>query len=365
MTKILVIEDDEHIKLGITDILELYDYEVASASNGVEGIAVAREYDPHLILCDVMMPQLDGYGVLQAVRKIPNLSRVPFIFLTARATRENMREGMALGADDYLTKPFSGDELVSAIQIRLERYAETQKYDLQQMDFARQYINLTLPHELRTPLSTMMGYIYVLEEGLDDMDKDMIRDMLGAIKKATGRLGNLIENYVAYGQVQLLRTDTELVEKIRREYSTFHDFDGLVAQIAEKAAHDAGRAKDLEIHVERVSAHISFDHAKKALTEIFGNAFKFSSKGSPVTIIAKLEDDRYMVSVSNEGRGLTADQIANIKVNHQFEREKYEQQGAGLGLVLSRTILELYDGQLTVESEPDVLTTVRMVFQLA
>mgnify|MGYP000672250500 FL=1 len=109
----------------------------------------------------------------------------------------------------------------------------------------------------------------------------------------------------------------------------------------------------------------AFDHAKKALHEIIGNAFKFSKKGTTVTINARHKNNVYVVSVSNYGRGMTAKQIANVKVNNQFERHIYEQQGVGLGLIIARTILEIYDGELIIDSDPDALTTVHMVFQLA
>ena len=162
MTKILVIEDEAAIRETIVDTLEFDSYDVTSARNGVEGVQLAQSYQPDLILCDVMMPKLDGYGVLLELSQIPNLSKVPFIFLTAKATKEDMRRGMSLGADDYLTKPFTSQELLDAVNTRLERHTQLQKYNTQQMDFVRQYINLTLPHELRTPLNAIIGFSEII-----------------------------------------------------------------------------------------------------------------------------------------------------------------------------------------------------------
>ena len=145
MTSILVIEDETSIRESIIDALEFAKYNVEAARNGVEGVQLAQSYKPDLILCDVMMPELDGYGVLLELSQMPDLSRVPFVFLTAKATRDDMRHGMALGADDYLTKPFTSQELLEAVKSRLERHKQVQKYNMQQMEFVRQYINLTLP----------------------------------------------------------------------------------------------------------------------------------------------------------------------------------------------------------------------------
>ena len=121
MKKILVIEDEPEMRRNITTLLRYYDYEPVAAANGREGVEAARRERPDLILCDVMMPELDGYGVLQAVQKEPALARIPFIFLTAKGEKDDLRSGMDLGADDYLTKPVANAELVRAIEARLRR----------------------------------------------------------------------------------------------------------------------------------------------------------------------------------------------------------------------------------------------------
>jgi len=363
MTKILVIEDETMIRESIVDTLEFAEYETAAASNGVEGVKLAKKFEPDLVLCDVMMPELDGHGVLLELSQLPKLSHVPFIFLTAKASHDDIRRGMSLGADDYLTKPFSATELLEAIKTRLDRHSQLQKYNLQQMEYVRQYINLTLPHELRTPLSGIMGYLYMLETGFEDMDAETIRDMLSKIKNSSNRLSHLVENYVAYSQIKLIQNDPELTEKIRN-FSKLPDIMDLVSQIAETTAFEADRLNDLRIEIEPATVHIFYDHAKKLLSEIFSNAFKFSEKETLVEINARVEGSRYVISVSNHGRGMTQEQIDNINVNNQFERETYEQQGAGLGLVISKHIVEIYEGDLIIESEPDAITSVHIVLQL-
>ena len=121
MKKILVIEDEPEMRRNITTLLRYYDYEPVAAANGREGVEAARRDRPDLILCDVMMPELDGYGVLQALQTEAALARIPFIFLTAKGEKNDLRSGMDLGADDYLTKPVANAELVSAIVARLRR----------------------------------------------------------------------------------------------------------------------------------------------------------------------------------------------------------------------------------------------------
>lgn len=121
MKTILIIEDQPDMRENIATILEMENYAVIEAANGRRGITHAREEKPDLILCDVMMPELDGYGVLQELRQDNTIAGTPFIFLTARGEKRDLREGMNLGADDYLTKPVSAHDLLAAVSARLER----------------------------------------------------------------------------------------------------------------------------------------------------------------------------------------------------------------------------------------------------
>jgi EAL domain-containing protein (putative c-di-GMP-specific phosphodiesterase class I)/CheY-like chemotaxis protein len=128
MIKILVIEDEESVRENLLDLLEAENFETVAAANGRIGINLALSEIPDLILCDMMMPEIDGYGVLTALRQDPFTATISFIFLTAKSAKADFRQGMDMGADDYLTKPFTRAELLSAIMNRLERQATLKKY---------------------------------------------------------------------------------------------------------------------------------------------------------------------------------------------------------------------------------------------
>jgi len=127
MKKILVIEDEPEMRRNITALLRFKAYEPIAAENGRLGVEMARREQPDLILCDVMMPELDGYGVLRALQADAKLALIPFIFLTAKGEKDHLRSGMNLGADDYLTKPVANNDLVQAIEARLSRSARQAK----------------------------------------------------------------------------------------------------------------------------------------------------------------------------------------------------------------------------------------------
>ena len=121
MKKILVIEDEPEMRRNMMTLLRFREYAPIEAENGRKGVELAKREKPDLILCDVMMPELDGHGVLQTVQQDPELALIPFIFLTAKGEKDDLRNGMNLGADDYLTKPVANADLIRAIEARLRR----------------------------------------------------------------------------------------------------------------------------------------------------------------------------------------------------------------------------------------------------
>jgi CRP/FNR family transcriptional regulator, polysaccharide utilization system transcription regulator len=121
MKKILLIEDNQGMRENTAEILELSNYKVVTAENGKEGVRLALSESPDLIICDIMMPEMDGYGVLHALSKNESTAGIPFIFLTAKAEKSDHRKGMEMGADDYLTKPFDDMELLNAVEVRMKK----------------------------------------------------------------------------------------------------------------------------------------------------------------------------------------------------------------------------------------------------
>lgn len=194
MKKILVIEDELSVRTNLAKLLEAEGFDVVSAPNGKAGIPLAEEQVPDLILCDIAMPEIDGFGVLQALRGNPLTAQIPFIFLTAKTERSDWRQGMELGADDYLTKPFTRSELLSAIQTRLKRQeatlqqyqAERQRADelsdkceeLQQFVEAKDELLKNLAQELRQPMSNINLAIHMLKKSPPGSQRDRYLEIL-------------------------------------------------------------------------------------------------------------------------------------------------------------------------------------------
>lgn len=141
MKRILLIEDNQDIRENTAEILELGNYDVLTAENGKDGVSLAIKELPDLIICDIMMPVLDGYGVLHLISKNEKLSGIPFIFMTAKSERADFRKGMEMGADDYITKPFDDIELLNAIEARLKKVEITQKDFTKDIDGFNSFIS--------------------------------------------------------------------------------------------------------------------------------------------------------------------------------------------------------------------------------
>ncbi|KGF72456.1 hypothetical protein DO97_08795 [Neosynechococcus sphagnicola sy1] len=179
MGKILVIEDEDAIRSNILEMLEDEGMEAVGAANGLLGVLWAQNHVPDLVICDIMMPELDGYGVLTALKSNPTTELVSFIFLTAKAEKSDTRYGMNLGADDYLTKPFTKKELLSAIHTQLKKHAAVttrvnmERYRVEAIEQRLQELNLVANAEgdvlrdffeqLTNPVTRCKLAIYMLE----------------------------------------------------------------------------------------------------------------------------------------------------------------------------------------------------------
>ncbi|MBW4521867.1 MAG: response regulator [Scytolyngbya sp. HA4215-MV1] len=188
MRKILVIEDEKPILSNILEILESSGFQTISARNGTTGVQMAKEHLPQLILCDIMMPDMDGYGVFSALSHYPATAEIPFIFLTAKAEASDFRQGMNLGVDDYITKPFRRTDLLDAIAARLERKRiTTQQYlkerqqseelqnklnDLRQLNSTQAKLLERLTEELRQPLSSITMVLHMLQNASSEVQRE-------------------------------------------------------------------------------------------------------------------------------------------------------------------------------------------------
>jgi len=355
--KILVIDDEANYRDLITMVLQMSSYDVYQAANGLDGLAAAKMHNPDLILCDINMPKMDGNTLLTTLKQDPEFAGIPFIFLTGNAAPSDMRKGMQLGADDYLTKPFTAEELLSVVKIRLSKKRSLQQYYKAQFDDIKSNILQSLPHEFRTPLNAILGFSQILKEG-HHLPPEEVQEMGELIHKSGRRLHHLLENMVLFGQLQFLINDQEKCEKVRKESAT--TLLEIIQPVSEKLMSVHERAGSVHLSVNNALLQISSLRLTKMLEEIIDNALKFSKTGTPVHISSEENESEVRIMIQDEGRGMSEDQINKIAAFRQFERGYYEQQGAGLGLAIVKTLTELYHGKLSIVSAENRGTTVTL-----
>lgn len=351
MEKILIVEDEHLILESIAEYLQLEGYECLKATNGEEGIKKAKDETPDLIVCDIKMPGLNGHEVLQDLRANPRTSTIPFIFLSALVDKSDLRKGMILGADDYLTKPFQPEDLLNSVKTRLEKHSEIKK----RMEVLKDSIAHSLPHELQTPLVTIMGYAEMLTEKFKDSFDSEALEFSEAIHQAGVRLNRLIKNFIFYEKLQLMSTDPQSRELLKGVSEITPD---LVIDTSHKTADRFNRKDDININAEKSVISVPVTYFLILIEELLDNAFKFSEQSTKVTLSGKIKDEYYQLIITDKGRGMTEEQLANISAYLQFERDKYEQQGMGLGLTISMKIVEIYGGRIEINSKYSEFTEV-------
>lgn len=365
--KILVIEDEDLVREGIVLILQVNGYDVYTAENGKKGVAVAFDVVPDLVISDIMMPELDGFGVVDALRSNKVTSTIPFLFLSAKADKSDIRQGMNLGADDYLTKPFEIDELIEAVNARLDR-ASAEKEIAEEianvrLNELRTNLTFSLPHEFLTPLNGILGLSNILMNNLDNFDKNDAIEMLREINQSGRRLQRLIENFLLYSKLEFISRDRESVPEFRKLLTPAAA--DVVSDIASIVAGQHKRISDIELNLADSAVLCSSVYLSKIVEELIDNAMKFSELSTKVSVYAGESGEHYIVKVSDNGRGMSDEQLKKIGGLAQFDRHLYEQQGAGLGLAVTQKLVELYSGKFQIESDRTKGTVVTVHLPLA
>jgi two-component system sensor histidine kinase/response regulator len=358
MTQVLVIEDDENIRGDLLELLEGEGFVASVADDGLAGVAAARASLPDLILCDIMMPSLDGFGVLDELSQDPVTATIPFIFLTARSDKSDVRRGMELGADDYLTKPVEQAELLRAIETRLAKQAALDKKFQRKLKDLRDTLAFSLPHEFRTPLTGILTSAEILRDH-GPLEPSDVNELADIVYRSATRMNRLVMNYLLYAELELAMTDPDKVQALRQ--SRTDDAKTIVERVALEKAQAAERGGDLKLELKVAAPRIAPSHLEKIIIELLDNTFKYSKAGTPVYVTCGPAPNGFTLSVSDHGRGMTAAQIADVGAYVQFERKVHEQQGSGLGLAIARRLAEVYGGDLTIESTPGQQTTVHVI----
>lgn len=353
MKKILIVEDEEIVRSNIAEILESENFEVIETDNGISAIKSLENSLPDLIISDIMMPGIDGYDLVKYIQSNPVTSGIPIILLTARSETRDIRMGMQYGADDYITKPFKANDLISAVKTRLQKQSNFK----QKFDDLKSNISMYIPHELRTPLVSILGFADLIINNLDDLEKREIKEMAEKVKHSGLRLYDRIEKFLYFAELELNKTENKSIDKTQ--------IDSMYVTNLLTSKFRNNDVSLLSIKIDEAELKISQDYLSRILIELVDNAYKFMHSSSPIIISGKVIGNTYQILVIDKGMGMTKDEEKQITAFKQFNREQNQQEGNGLGLAIVKNIVKLADGNFEINSKKDEGTEVKINLGLA
>lgn len=363
MSKILVIEDESTLRSEVVQWLTLEGHQASGAADGVEGVESAFHDLPDLVICDISMPRLDGYGVLLELRANPATMNIPFVFVTARAAYDDVRQGMDLGADDYITKPFKRHELLEAVKTRLlkkEAQEELHRQELQEWQLAleaereqrmlRAKLVAMFSHDFRNPLSGVLSSSSLLRKYYDRMDESRREAHFDRIEASVKQLVQMIDDMLIVSRMESgafnlepVQLDvTDFVEGIVKDFQMIH--------------------KDsCEITLEsQLPGSYVIDHRllRQIVTNLISNSVKYSPQDSTIRIFLTPADDSFDVTVTDEGIGRSEMEQDRLSNTSQLTANVGRGQGNGLGLAIVWQAVSVLGGSLEQEAHSGTGTTV-------
>ncbi len=362
--KILVIEDEEPVRLNLVELLEAEGYQCVVARDGEEGVRAAWNELPDLIICDVLMPQLDGFGVLARLAQDPATAFIPFIFLTALGDRKNQRTGMELGADDYVTKPFSRLEILNAVEERLGKRSEAVQQMRRAVSSMQTRLTTRIPEDFLTPLSLILGAAETLgSNSVVRSDPEQVRVTAESIARAARRLIESLENYLQITDLDLAVADAGRKDQLLQ--SVVEQAGWEIEGVSKITARKHNRESDLRIQVDEACLMIHRDHLEKLVEALLDNAFLYSEPGSAVSVLGRVKEGHvYHLQVADNGRGMYPEQAANLVRQAEFDRLRFVETHTGLGWMLVQKLVDLYGGKVNLTSRVGQGTTVDLELKM-
>lgn len=344
---LLVIDDDFPMLLGLRALLERSGYKVITCDNSLSGVRMAAETQPDLIVCDVMMPLMDGFKLRDELSADPLTSGIPFLFLSARASQTDKLRGLEGGADDYVTKPFDPRELVARINAVFRRQ-ELGRHDAEQemnrhIEHIQSEISHNLSHELRTPMTQiLMSLDMVLRDKYEDPED--LKWFVETALSQSHRLNGLIDDLTFLSNLDMGRTFT-----LRQKVDVNNDFSSIIA-MRQEMYKDKGLRVEVSIAPGLV-IHAPRREFRQAATHLVDNSMKFSPPMSSILIdLAARGDGGCVLTVADYGTGIPAGLHEKV-----FERyyqisqgDTREHSGLGVGLTIARTIARSLDGDVII-----------------
>ena len=346
---VLIVDDVPTNVMLVQAILKKEGYTLLTCDSGAKALRIAHDRHPNLILLDIMMPEMDGYEVLQHLKSAPDTNDIPVIIMSALSDMQSIVKGYQLGATEYVTKPFQREELVKRVAHRYELFSIKRiKQELENTIESRDTLYSVIAHDLRSPLGSlkMMNNAILMMVDKSQVSPEVF-EMLQMMNKTSEEIFLLLDNLLKWAKNRL---------KKHNIYKQEADINSLVSSTAEiyiPMATQKGVSLQL-INVDKeLVGSVDIDMIKTVVRNLISNAIKFSFEGGTIEVSTSIEGNNVIVSVKDSGKGIKKeDQEKLLKANTHFTSYgTNNEKGSGLGLMLCKDFVELHDGKLWFESE--------------
>jgi signal transduction histidine kinase len=350
--QLLLIDDSAELLSSVSTVLVQSGYDVRTASDPEQVFTTLESFTPDLVLCDVMMPQKDGFELFQEIRSRAEFCELPFVFLTTLSAREHVLRGKAMGCDDFLLKPFDIQELLAVVSGKIYSKDQRSRLKTVELEGYRKRIIQTLSHEFRTPLVSVNTAAELLLDRKEAMLDERSKKLIESIYRGGQRLERLVQDFMTMQQIELGHAAAS--------YSQFHA-PILIEELLNGCIDGFLDALPLGCEKTQIEVHFVSEAARDTLIDVyemqmysvfqhlFGNAVKFGGSDQPVQIAVDIEGRDLIVDIRDFGPGMSDSQINQVaKPFVQLNREQLEQQGAGLGLTIAKYLIDINRGKLSL-----------------
>ncbi len=348
--KILIVDDEPDLLEITAAYLEMEGYAPLTALSGAAALEILKSTTPDLIISDITMPGMSGFDLFEKIRADATYQNTPFIFLSGHTDLQHIMTGKELGSDDYLMKPYEPEMLISTIKGKLKRRQQLSDSISLQMDTLKNQLFRLISHEMRTPLTSILGVTEILSDGKESLSPEDFKGFLEMLKTGTVRLNRMVEDFLLVVRLESgeLAKEIDLRDSCIAPRSVIERICFLREEIREVKA----LTFTMDISNESPNLFIHPLHFENIVSRLIDNAYKFSLQGGTVRFAAKSEKNSYVLAVMDNGRGIPRDKQKSLfQKFYQVDRESQEQQGAGLGLYIAKKLAEINNCDLWFESE--------------
>jgi len=307
--KVLVIDDELYIRTVLSELLSFENYDVSAAANGQEALEILEDWTPDIIVCDLLMPVMDGYLFHEIVKENKSLCAIPFVFLTAKEENNTMQDCLLNGADAFLSKPFKIDELLKVLQNKVERFEKIKNAHTNLYSGKKKYFS----HEVNISLNGILGSINLLLNNQDTLTKYEIAQFYDYIKISGERLDRTMQNVFLYQKI--------VENKLNFEEDSSCNVMDVFSKVKDKLIYTYDiKSSVISYTIVKLNLKISNDNLAFILFELMDNALKFSDAKQIIISGKKYNNIYYQLEIYDRGIGFHEEELKGIDAGIQFNR---------------------------------------------